>query len=323
MMDYRDGVVNSFTAELLHDCLISAPFNATVAPRFLSYYKDNLQFQITLAYPKNPPSTYKQPSVDLLGGLDSIQRAVDTGVYKNEYDFEAAVQKLVYATRDAHISLYAGALSVFTFGAPVSIVSVSTDGIAYPKVFILALLPQDRGIDFYITYAGFNIRDAVRRNNPTPLQFQYLPTDYHIFYTVPTVYNFENLWNYVIDAMWRNPSLCIAGSAAPFAPSTASNSSAALPAKLSERSINEKSFPLQDRALIQTFENDVTFTPSASQCTVCPNARENCTEIAYCDRGQRTTMSVVVFAPARETAAELPSAPAHHANAAFVRRPKM
>ncbi|KAI4266079.1 MAG: hypothetical protein L6R38_008975 [Xanthoria sp. 2 TBL-2021] len=153
-----------------------------------------------------------------------------------------------------------------------------------------ALLPQDRDIDFYITYAGFNIRDAVRSNNPTPLQFQDLPADCRILYTVPTVYNFENLWNYVIDAMWRNPSLCIAGSAAPFAPSTASNSPAALPAKLSERSINEKSFPLQDRALIQTFENDVTFTPSASQCTVCPK-REECTKIDYCDRGQLTTMS--------------------------------
>ncbi|KAL8913690.1 MAG: hypothetical protein Q9171_001540 [Xanthocarpia ochracea] len=130
-------VVNLFTAELVHDCLISTPFNATVATQFISYYKDTLQFQSTLAYLKSPPSTYKQPSIDLLGGLDSIQRAVDNGAYENEYDFEVAVQKLVYAAHDAHVSLYAGALSVFTFGAPVSIVSVSTDGIAYPKVFIL------------------------------------------------------------------------------------------------------------------------------------------------------------------------------------------
>ena len=130
-------IVNLFTAELVHDCLISTPFNATVATQFISYYKDTLQFQSTLAYLKSPPSTYKQPSIDLLGGLDSIQRAVDNGAYKNEYDFEVAVQKLVYATHDAHVSLYAGALSVFSFGAPVSIVSVSTDGIAYPKVFII------------------------------------------------------------------------------------------------------------------------------------------------------------------------------------------
>lgn len=132
--------VNLFSAETVHNCLISIPFNATVATQFLSYYKDTLQFQSTLAYLKNPPTTYKQSSVDLLGGLDAIQRAVSSGAYKNEYDFEAAVQKLVYSTHDAHIILYAGALSVFTFGAPVSIVSVSTDGIAYPKVFILGNL---------------------------------------------------------------------------------------------------------------------------------------------------------------------------------------
>ncbi|KAL8726115.1 MAG: hypothetical protein Q9166_006907 [cf. Caloplaca sp. 2 TL-2023] len=743
----------------------STPFNATVATQFLSYYKDTLQFQSTLAYLKSPPSTYKQPSVDLLGGLDTIQRAVNNGVYKNEYDFEIAVQKLVYSTHDAHVQLYAGALSVFKFGAPVSIVSVSTDGIAYPKVFILddlleagdptipsdwepsaivtingvstndflkqfasansqgtlehhtdfnqlmsnpandiqgilspwegntpfwpgnditfgfengtdplqlpwvatytipddtppitsgdafyrifvlgdfsdldvsiddssfptataaanasafsgsinastvtasadptaaatalatatteeeepqptgwdyfpyppnpvtvqpnlgfggvvtgyflnddvtavlslpsfdvnseailtlsdsvgefiqkskdagkermiidlqrnggggnllatdifkqffptvdpfggsrlrahdtanvlgntfsayyasqasnttvtdqfagsvwtaqgylnaetsqnfsswaelygphqyngdffttpqrdnlssivfdvaaggivvtgfanesatapqpydarniillsdgvcssacanfvelmhhqagvrtvvvgglpeagrmqipagsrgaeayssfaldldisfassinataaANLPQDRDIEFYITYAGFNLRDAVRKNDPTPLQFQDLPADCRIFYTVPTVYNFENLWNYVIDAMWRNPSLCIAGSVSPFEPSTASNSPAAAPAQLSERDFDDDEgldSSLEYRALISTFEEDVAFTPSAAQCPVCP-ARETCTDIPTCSRGQR-----VVFKDCRRICA--------------------
>ncbi|KAL8687525.1 MAG: hypothetical protein Q9218_006327 [Villophora microphyllina] len=133
--------VGLFTAETVHNCLISTPFNATVATQFLSYYKDTLQFQSTLAYLRNPPATYQQPSVDLLGGLDGIQRAVNNGVYKNEYDFEAAVQKLIYSAHDAHVTLYAGVLSVFTFGAPVSIVSVSSDGIALPKVFILDVRP--------------------------------------------------------------------------------------------------------------------------------------------------------------------------------------
>ncbi|KAL8805674.1 MAG: hypothetical protein Q9182_001818 [Xanthomendoza sp. 2 TL-2023] len=739
--------VNLFTAETVHNCLISTPFNATVATQFLSYYKDTLQFQSTLAYLKNPPPTYKQASVDLLGGLDTIQRAVNNGTYKNEYDFEAAVQKLVYSTHDAHITLYAGALSVFTFGAPVSIVSVSTDGIAHPKVFILddlleagdpaietewepsaivtingvrttdflkqfasanspgtlelhtdwnqlmsnpandiqgilspwegntpfwpgnnitfgfengteplelpwvatytipdntppitsghdfykyfvlgddpvnqavtdnttssqtgdsanssisetsgiastatasanpsavptapattntsddepqvtgwdyfpyppnpvtvqpnlgfggvvtgyflndgvtavlsipsfevnseailtfsdsvgeflqkskaagkerviidlqrnggggnllatdlfkqffpsvdpfggsrlrahetanvlgttfsayyssqasnttvtdafagsvwtaqgflnaetgqnfsawaelygphlydgdyftttqrdnlssvvfdeaaggivvsgfgnrtdtppqpydaqnivllsdgicssacanfvelmhhqagvrtvvvgglpeagpmqvpagsrggeayssfaldldisfassinataaAALPQDRDIDFYITYAGFNLRDAVRKGDPTPLQFQDIPADCRIFYTVPTVYNFENLWNYVIDAMWRNPSLCIAGSASPFRPSTTTNSPATAPAQLSERDVETRDWDslLEDRAL----------TPggSSTQCPICAPNSETCTDIAYCSpRGQR------------------------------------
>ena len=130
-------LVGLFTAETAHNCLISTPFNATVATQFLSYYKDTLQFQSTLAYLKNPPATYQQPAVDLLAGLDAIQEAVDRGVYKNEYDFEAAVQKLVYSAHDGHLNLYAGILSVFTFGAPVSIVSASDDGVAFPKIFVL------------------------------------------------------------------------------------------------------------------------------------------------------------------------------------------
>ncbi|KAL8771483.1 MAG: hypothetical protein Q9209_003153 [Squamulea sp. 1 TL-2023] len=294
-----DGcIVNLFTAELAHDCLISTPFNATGATQFHSYYKDTLQFQSTLAYLKKPPSTYKQPSVDLLGILDSIQRAVDNGEYKNEYDFEAAVQQLIYATHDAHIPLYAGALSVFTFGAPVSIVSVSTDGIAYPNVFVLddlleagdPTIPSKWVPSAIATLNGvstmdFLKRDSVRKNDPTPLQFQDLPADCRIYYTVSTVYNLDNLWNYVIDAI------------------TASNFPAAAPAKLSERSTDGGDLSdeadeadgdfstLENRALITTFENDFTFTPSAQKCTKCPNARESCTEVAYCDRGQRNTFS--------------------------------
>ncbi|KAL8727200.1 MAG: hypothetical protein Q9181_005802 [Wetmoreana brouardii] len=152
-----------------------------------------------------------------------------------------------------------------------------------------ALLPQDRQIDFSITYAGFNLRDAVRKNDPTPLQFQDEPADCRIFYTAPTVYNFENLWNYVIDAMWRNPSLCIAGSASPFDPSTASNSPAAPPSQLSKRSsdiIPTIPPPLLEERELSTFEYSGTFTPTADTCPICSNAREGCTEITHCVQGR-------------------------------------
>ena len=77
-------------------------------------------------------------------------------------------------------------------------------------------LPQGRDdIEFILDYAGFNLKDAVRKGEDTPLQFLYEPADCRIFYTQNTVYNYVNLWNYVIDAVYRNPSLCIAGSAKP------------------------------------------------------------------------------------------------------------
>ena len=77
-------------------------------------------------------------------------------------------------------------------------------------------LPQNRDdVDFIYTYAGFNLKDAIRKGEDTPLQFVYEPADCRIFYTQNTVYNYINLWNYVIDAVYRNPSLCIGGSARP------------------------------------------------------------------------------------------------------------
>lgn len=65
----------------------------------------------------------------------------------------------------------------------------------------------------YVNYAGFNLKDQIRQGEDFPLQFAFEPATCRIFYTVHTVYNYMNLWNYVIDAIWRNPSLCIAGSA--------------------------------------------------------------------------------------------------------------
>lgn len=71
----------------------------------------------------------------------------------------------------------------------------------------------DRSVGNYIYFANFNIKDAIRPGENFPLQFAYEAATCRIFYTQHTVYNYLNLWNYVADAVWRNPSLCIDGSA--------------------------------------------------------------------------------------------------------------
>ena len=85
---------------------------------------------------------------------------------------------------------------------------------------VASSLPTGRDdVDFIYTYAGFNLKDAIRKENPTgpPLQFTYEAADCRIFYTNQTIYNYINLWNYVVDAFYRNPSLCI-GSPSPSNP---------------------------------------------------------------------------------------------------------
>lgn len=112
------------------------PFNAAVATRFVRYYNDTIQFQSTLAYLKNPPTSYQQPAVDLIAGLGQIQRDIDSGFFQNQYAFEATLQNLIYSAHDTHLQLYAGILSTFSFGSPYELATVSVDGVQLPQVYI-------------------------------------------------------------------------------------------------------------------------------------------------------------------------------------------
>jgi len=51
--------------------------------------------------------------VDILSALDIIATGVETGVFRDEYAFEAAVQNVLQASHDSHVRLDAGALNVF------------------------------------------------------------------------------------------------------------------------------------------------------------------------------------------------------------------
>ena len=128
-----------------YDCLTSVPFNPAVATRFLKYYNDTLQFQSNTVFIKNPPASYQQPSSDLFKGLDKIQKDIDTGVFPNQYAFEATLQQLIYSAHDSHLSLNAGILSAFTFASVYGIVSVSSDGQQVPKVYVTGTMMYVNG----------------------------------------------------------------------------------------------------------------------------------------------------------------------------------
>jgi hypothetical protein len=138
-----------FNASLIYECLTSVPFNPAVATRFLDYYNDTLQFQSTLTYLESPPTSYQQPSVDLLGGLVELQQGIDSGIFPNQYEFEAALARLLYAAHDAHLTLFAGILSAFSFGSPYEIVSISLDSIQLPKVYLAVDLDSSNNFANY------------------------------------------------------------------------------------------------------------------------------------------------------------------------------
>jgi len=123
------------------------PFNKTVALKFLDYYSTRMQFQSTLAHLKQPPSTYKQSSIDVVGEFDKIKQKATIGNFSGQYDFEATVQKVIYAMHDGHVDLSAGILSLFSFGSPFFVSSLSKDGKAAPQPYLTVdvLSSQDEG----------------------------------------------------------------------------------------------------------------------------------------------------------------------------------
>ncbi|EMR83496.1 putative peptidase s41 family protein [Botrytis cinerea BcDW1] len=155
-----------FNATLAFECLTSVPFNPAVASRFISYYNDTLQFQSTLKYLKSPPPSYQQPAVDLIAGLNRIQSAIDEGIFSNQYEFEAALQTLVYAAHDGHVDILAGALSAFSFASPRDLVSLSLDGQQIPKVYLADDLFDS---DYFTTFQPSAIKSINGRDATTYL----------------------------------------------------------------------------------------------------------------------------------------------------------
>lgn len=133
---YNNDGATQFSAREVYECLKIVPFDETIAKGYVDYLRTTFEFQSTLAYLKDPPTSYQQPAVALLEGFDQIKDNIQTGVYDSEYAFEADVLRLLYAAHDGHISVDTGLLYSFTFGSPVSIVSTSADGKELPKPYL-------------------------------------------------------------------------------------------------------------------------------------------------------------------------------------------
>jgi hypothetical protein len=75
-----------------------------------------------------------------------------------------------------------------------------------------AQLPNRTDTGMWVSTAGINIRDHVRGDDATPLQFKYEAADCRLYYTLDNVFNMTRLWRDAAAATWDNPSLCVSGS---------------------------------------------------------------------------------------------------------------
>lgn len=128
-------------AELALACLRSVPLQPPERLRMqLAGLRTFVQFQSDLEYLNSsdfPARLY--PSVDILGGLHSLERRLNGSYYDNEYDFQLDISRLIASAYDSHFQYFADIANVFHFqrGAPepYPLVSVSSDGREIPAVY--------------------------------------------------------------------------------------------------------------------------------------------------------------------------------------------
>lgn len=157
-------------------------------------------------------------------------------------------------------------------------------------------LPQ-RAEDVYVLYAGINLRDQIRKDQDTPLQFLYEAADCRIYFTPQTFWNFTNLWTYTVKAAWDNPKLCVEGSTG-FSSKSTSNATVGPPSGSSTGN-SYISYNISDILYLSTQADDihhgfggqeldarvVGYAQPGDSCNPnsgCQGGRLNCQAISFC-----------------------------------------
>ncbi|RDW57380.1 hypothetical protein BP5796_12830 [Coleophoma crateriformis] len=108
-----------------------ARVSALVAPMLAANPND-------LAFKKKPPADYEYPPVDLVDAVTKIVNNLTNKAYSNEYAWQMDVFKTFMSARDGHFRFAGDLISrPIRFSRNVSVVSVSMDGVAIPKLYVL------------------------------------------------------------------------------------------------------------------------------------------------------------------------------------------
>ncbi|KAF7563934.1 hypothetical protein G7046_g200 [Stylonectria norvegica] len=139
-----DDVINAhIDAQTAYACVKSIPFHANDSISMVTIAKKYIGFQTTLAYLKNPPASYQQPAIDVMGRLDDISEKAQSGGYSSQYDFDVDLYTIFIQSHEEHLYMSAGLIGLFEWSLPDSFVSVSTDGQDIPEVYAYSDIAND------------------------------------------------------------------------------------------------------------------------------------------------------------------------------------
>lgn len=94
-----------------------------------------------IRYLKNPPAGYPEPAIDVVAQLDNITAKLQNAEYNNEYEVQLDIATTFTRAHDGHFYFLPDILGVIAFSRDESLqlVSVSTDGVRLPEVYVYGM----------------------------------------------------------------------------------------------------------------------------------------------------------------------------------------
>lgn len=138
-----DILYAGFDAATAFACISDVALDSDAAVTMIGVIKEYLDFQTTVPYNEDPPDSYQQSEIDLIGRLDGLSQDVQDGAYENQYSFDVALRAILVGAHDGHLSLDLGVLGLFSWILPDTIVSVSSDGQEIPEVYAYSDILND------------------------------------------------------------------------------------------------------------------------------------------------------------------------------------
>ncbi|KAM3076897.1 hypothetical protein ACMFMG_003635 [Clarireedia jacksonii] len=124
-------------AKLAHDCLNSVPLHTNEAIQYVTDLEPYIEWQSDTVDLKDPPADYFYPPFDVFAKLASVKSNLENGTYANEYEFQEDLYQVFAPAHDGHFVVYPDLLTkVFEWRRKRSLVSISSDGVELPKIYL-------------------------------------------------------------------------------------------------------------------------------------------------------------------------------------------
>jgi hypothetical protein len=179
-----------------------------------SAFEDWIPFGYGISKPDQPLESYQhwkpEDIVILTDGLCSSACAL----FVEMMTHQAGVRTIVIGGRPVTgpMQAVAGTRGARSYSADAIDEDISNVNYVVNNEAVFNSLPNRSDTGMFVTYAGFNIADQMRRNDSVPLQFKYEAADCRLYYTLANVYNMTQLWRDVSNAAWKDASLCVENS---------------------------------------------------------------------------------------------------------------